>query len=366
MRPRFSQFIFWFTGFLLGTCLGTYAGVAVELRHVIASGDNADSWQSQRHCYKVYGDGNRLLCLPTTTYKVATGQIGFEGSFNSNEDAFITASRISDRSIDREFLDGLFEKNNFLTFSGITRFSAIYGETTFALVPYYFAAGFKISNPSLPEVNFAAISSSHLFLSHNFISNISKTYQIVTMPGLTVGSKEAKTGDFDVLELAAKKSEDVIISEKWVERAGSLAVSILSKKPFLPTLSLRVNQITSSDPCKACRIGGVTIAEEIAPHASASLGGFAPVGFGLLWLGVTGKYSGLAKKFNDKASAFSAIYKIGFLDSHFSIAPSIVSFGFMFDANLYRIGIQYSDEKQSNELQIARKKHSYVHLGFKI
>lgn len=339
---------------------------AVELRHVIASGDNADSWQSQRHCYKVYGDAQRLLCLPTTTYKVATGEIGFDGSLNSNEDAFITASRVSDRSIDREFLEGLFEKNNFLTFSGITRFSAVYGETTFALVPYYFAAGFKISNPSLPSVNFAAITSSHLLLSHNFIHNISKTYQIVTMPGITVGSKEAKTGDFDVLELAAKKSEDVILSEKWVERAGSIAISLLSKKPLFPTLSLRANQITASDPCKACRSGGVTIAEEIAPHATASLGAFKNVGIGLLWLGVTGKYSGFSKSFNDKASGVSALYKIGFLDSFFSISPSIVSFGFMFDANLYRVGIQYSDEKQSNELQIARKKHSYVHLGFKI
>jgi hypothetical protein len=339
---------------------------AVELRHVIASGDNSDSWQSQRHCYKVYGDSKRLLCLPTSTYKVVTGQIGFDSGFNSNEDAFITASKVSNRSIDREFLESLFEKNNFLSFSGITRLSAVYGETTFALVPYYFAAGFKISNPSLPEVNFAAISSSHLFISHNFIHNFSKTYQLVAMPGFTIGSKDAKTGDFDVLELAAKKSEEVIISEKWVERAGSVAISLLSKQPYFPTLSIRANQITSSDPCQACRSGGITIAEEIAPHVAASLGGFAPVGFGLLWIGATGKYNGLSKTFNDKASGLSALYKIGFLDSFFSIAPSIVSFGFMFDANLYRIGIQYTDEKQSNELQIARKKHSYIHLGFKI
>lgn len=338
----------------------------IELRHSIASVDTVDSWQSQRQCYKVQSRNDRLYCLPVGTLRVATGQIVFDGSFNSNEEAYTIVSRFSDKDIDRPFLESLFEQGNFQSFSGVTRFSAIYGETTFALVPYHFAGAFRISNPSLPSVSLATVMSSHLMVSHNFVLDNIGTYSALIAPTFIIGSKETKSGDFDALELAARERGDVIKSEKWTDRSGGVSFALLSRRAFLPSLSVRFDNITASEKCKACREGTITIDSEISPYASANLGFYAPMKLGLLWTGVGAKYGGVEPTFDSKSSNVLLLYRLGFLDSFVSLAPSIVSFGFNFDSNLYRVGIQYTDEKQNNELQIARKKHSYIHLGFKI
>lgn len=339
---------------------------AVPLRHSLASLDNIDSWQSQRQCYKVLSKNRRLYCLPVGTLRVESGQIVFDGSFNSNEEAYTILSRFLDKDIDRPFLEGLFDDSNFQTFSGLVRFSAIYGETTFALVPYHIAAGFKVGNPSLPEVNFAAVTSSHLMISHNFLVDGVGAYSLLLAPTVTIGSKESKVGDFDVLELAAKKTEDVIRSERWTERAGSFSVGVISRRAFFPSLTIRGNNLVASKGCNYCRVSHITIDDEVAPYTIATLGSYIPLDFGLLWLGVDGKYGGIEPKFNQYGSNALALYRLGYLDSFLSFSPAMVSFGFVFDSELYRVGIQYTDEKQSNELQIARKKYSYIHLGFKI
>jgi len=339
---------------------------AQALRHGINSLDNSDSWQSKRQCYKLLDRQNSMYCLPVSTLRVLTGQITFDSSFNSNEEGYTIISRFSDKKVDREFLESLFSNNNFQTFSGVARFSAIYGETTFSLVPYHFVGAFKISNPSLPEIKMAAITGSHLLVSHNFVFSNVGPYNFLVSPILTIASKEAISGDFNVLELATLKQNDVIKSEKWVEPNASIATGLLSRRPFLPSLTLRANNVIEKEHCKECRISSISVDEEIKPFANATLGFYSRLGYGKLWCGVSGRFLGLFADLDMLTSGGLVIYKLGFLDTFVALAPAVTSFGFMFDSNLYRVGIQYTDEKQDNNLQIMRRKHSYVHLGFKI
>jgi len=88
--------------------------------------------------------------------------------------------------------------------------------------------------------------------------------------------------------------------------------------------------------------------------------------YGNVWVGLAGKYNGLSRSVEMATSNAMAVYRLGLLDTYVSFAPAIFSFGFMFDSNLYRVGIQYTDEKQDNRISIPRKKNSYVHLAFRL
>jgi len=355
------KFIFFFFIFSIGELASAQA-----LRHGITSFDNSDSWQSQRQCHKLLDRQNSMYCLPVSTLRVLTGQITFDASFNSNEEGYTIISRFTDKKVDKAFLEDLFGSNNFQAFSGVARFSAIYGETTFSLVPYHFVAAFKISNPSLPEVNMAAVTSSHLLVSHNFVINNAGPYNFLVTPIATVAKKEAISGDFNVLELATLKQEDVIKSEEWVEPNASISTGFLSRKAFVPSLTLRLNNIVEKERCDECHLSTIKIEEETKPYSNATVGFYGRLRYGKLWFGLKGRFSGLFSDIDKYTSNGLVIYKLGFLDTFLSVAPAITSFGFMFDSNLYRVGIQYTDEKQDNNLQIMRRKHSYVHLGFKI
>lgn len=339
---------------------------AQVLRHTVASTDSGDAWQSQRQCYKIISGPNNLFCAPVSTLKVSTGMIAFEGAINSNEEAYTVVSRLSDKDVDRPFLESLFGEDSFQTVSGNLRFSAIYGETTFALVPFHLAAAYKISNPSLPEVNLAAVQSSHLMVTHNLIGAGAGPWNLLAAPVFVVGTKEAKTGDFDVLELGARGTDQVIATESWTEKAGGLALGMLSRKPLVPSVSVRVNNISTGETCRKCKESKIFIADELETYTTATVGAFQNLQFGKIWVGLAGKFRGERQIPDRYASNALIAYRLGYLDSFLSVAPAIYSFGFMFDTALYRVGIQYTDEKQDNDLQISRRKHSYVHLGFKI
>ena len=352
--------------FGLASIIGIPIAIAQPLRHVISSQETATSWQSQRQCYSLLEKKDGLYCLPVNNFRVATGQIDFESSLNSNEDAFKVISRFSSKSIDQEFLTDLFRENSFQSVSGVVRFGAIYGETSFSLVPYHFAGAYRISNPSLPDVSYAAVTSSHLSLAHNFTSSASSTYSFLAAPGLSYSQKKAQTADFNLLDLTVTNRTSILKEETWNAPSASLAAGVIAKRSLYPSLTLRVNNVSLGKSCAFCRQGKIAIPDEIAPYGIATIGTYKDLAFGNLWLGLAGKYSGLTKKFDPTVSNFLAVYKLGGLDAFATFAPAIFGFGFMFDSNLYRIGIQYTDEKQNNALFIPRRKNSYVHLAFKV
>jgi len=353
----------WLFVFML-TPISAYSAI---LRHNILENHSADTTQSQGLCQSFKSTTKRLICLPLPYAPQKTGQIQINLGLKANEDAIELIRRANDRDVDKDYLDRLFKDSNFQSASGSTNVLAAYRNTGLSYTPLQFAGAFKLVNPSLPFVHLKSVNQSVFRLSHYFIFDnwIGNDYgEIIFAPSVFYYRRFWVKGDFDLLSITGKKVDKLIKKTKKTGQDADASISLLSKHWFLPGVTLKVSNIAAGTDCETCDSDFFNLESHYLTNSSISsyFSVSHPIGQSLL--GASMPFWGVYEDLDVLKIAGSYIFRLSKLHSFVSMSPLMRSFGFMFEAENYRVGIQYTNEKQDNSFQLQRVDQTYVFASF--
>jgi hypothetical protein len=316
--------------------------------------------QTGRACYALYGTTTRIVCLPGD-FLIKDGDAKFSLLSKVDEESYKIYQRFNTRNLDQEFLDRLFKVNNFQLVSASAKAQVVYGMTEVTLTPMNMAGAFKLINPSLPEVHMVAMTQQVARITKNFYFKqaISAT-DFYVAPSLYYAKRRLISSDFDILDTLAKKPSSLI--EKRDERHFDvdLGFGAFVRREWWPSLTLRTENLLSDAKCRDCSLHFLELTDGRLQSSRATLSSYVahPIGKSVLTASVP--FSGVFSALSRDGATISYLYQLSTLGSFFAISPYSRSFGFQFSGELGKIGIQYSNEKQDNSIEIERQKRTNV------
>ena len=339
---------------------------SAPLRRSILESDTFESYQSQRNCYGIYASAARILCLPAD-YLIKDGEVKLAIMLKAEEESYKIYSKFSTKDIDQDFLNRLFKDNNFQFASGSAKIQAIYRMTSVTFTPLNFAGAFKLINPSLPEIHVGGFSQRVLRVTQNFyFKNMVKGSDLFLAPSGYVADRNFFRSDFDALDAIVIKPK--VLVKKRRERHSDVDGSMAWywRREWLPSLALRFENILSKDSCDSCETAFVDVEHDFLRKTRLMASSYVthPVGKSVLAAGFP--FAGIFRDHDPLERSVTYIFQLSQLNSFFSFSPLIYSFGFIFTSDLYRIGLQYSDEKQDNSIELERHKRTNVFASFSI
>ncbi|MGE0173204.1 MAG: hypothetical protein AB7T49_10475 [Oligoflexales bacterium] len=354
--------------FAISLTFGATAALAEEplLRHSILDSQSVIQFQTQGVCGALELTPNAIYCSPTSFLKEDDGRIGLGLFGEANEQAFKTAYKVMENEIKASDIEKLFRSENFQTVSVHGQTEAIYYQTRLSYSPLHAIGAVLIDNPALPVVQFEGMKQSVLRLTQNFLlgyGSQSSKYFAVLSPEVFYHERKFFYADFDIVSIPAQ-TKGLVSKKKDNSVEVDFTAGLVPKQNFLPGFGLRMQNMTRTATCRDCRDSVFGL--ERLVRARSELSFYLPMRhkFGGSILGVATPFFGLFKKHDKIGSALSYVYKIGGLESFFSFSSIKSSFGFVFRPKVLDLGIVYTDEKQDNSISLARKKNTFIYLGY--
>ena len=295
------------------------------------------------------------------------GRIQLDLQVKADEKVYDIINRFMEKNVNKEFLDRLFREDNFHSISGGGRIRAVYSKTSLTYVPFHLVGAFKLTNPSLPEIHVAGVQQSTVRLSQTFVFKKwpGAVYgELFAAPSIYYFKRNFVFADLDLLTASVQKVDDLIEKKKDQGVDGDVAMAIFSKRWYLPYFSLRIENVSKQQPCETCKKRFFDIERYFFARTIVGTGFTIPHPIGESALGAALPFWGTFSEFDKYQTALMYSYSISKLSSFVSASPLMTSFGFIFGADHYRVGIQYTDEKQDNSIQIKRQKHAYVFASY--
>lgn len=337
-------------------------GFSESVRHALLESDSAISFQTQRACYGLHMTKNAMYCTPFPYLLEERGHISFDAYLKANEDAAETLYRLFDKDIDQPLIDKLFKEQDFESSSGLVRVTAAYYSSILSYTPVHYNGAYKISNPSLPDLKISAYQQNNLRFTQNFFfQKYLKYYDIAASGSLFYYKRKYYHGDFDVLSGSGKKQKDLIKETTDSSVDADLAFFLMARKSLVPSFGVLAQNVFNRFDCEDCRARLVDVEYSVFTRVALHTSVFFNHTYGKSIFAAQFPYEGF--QFSPGVDVFSVsyVYKLSKLSSFASFSPLMYSFGFTFDAAMYRVGIQYSNEKQDNALEIERRKQTYVY-----
>lgn len=349
---------------LLTTTLSTSA-FSAPLKHAILDSDSAVSFQTQHVCHSIAQQDQNLACIPATYLEEPNGKIGVNTMVKANEKAYHIVSRFTDHDVSKEFVESLFEEDNFQSASGTLKAEAIYSSTAITYTPLHVAGALKVSNPSLPQVTVAGFSQSIFRVTQNFLGNpdfISNWGAIFFTFSPFYYSRTSVYLDTDLYSLSVLKVKDLIEKEKKNGVDGDAGFAIIPAKPWVPGISLRVNNV-STNP-NSTSDNKITLDNINGRSSEISISSSVNHKIGKSLFGSSMQFRDVYGKYDKDALAVSYTFQLTHLGTFLSASQDMTSFGFIFHSKAYLLGIQYTNETQDEDLTIRQQKQAYVYGSF--
>lgn len=349
--------------FVLSAFLAPAAQGAV-LRHAIMETDTSVSMQTGRACFGLWGGPGELVCAPRAYLVEPSGALGMDLRLKANDRAFTIVSRVLDKDVDPAFLETLFREDSFQSVSGAASVEARFRGTSFAYTPLHAVGAMTIDNPSLPEIHVAGARQSVLRLAHNFVfGDLGGAYAVVS-PSVFRYERDFAYLDGDLLTSSGRALDKLVQRESERSVDADTAVVLAAGRPWVPVATLRIENLAQEDACPGCEERPIEIEPLFGRRSSLSLVWPVVHPIGASIMGAQLPFVGAFRSYDRLDGTVAYAYRIGSLGCFASFAPTITSFGFLFDADFYRMGIRYTDEKQDASLRIKRLKQVYVFAGF--
>lgn len=332
------------------------------MRHNLSEQDSAESAQSQRLCYSHFQTSEYFHCLPSRFLDQKQGRISADVGFQANERGIGILGKLYNRNLQQKDLDLIFASENFQTISGGVRMEAVYGRTSFSYTPLHGIGAFKISNPSLPEVNLAATRQTVARLTHVYVSESivdSEIGSFLVAPSLYYYKRYFYFVDSDLLSIAGRPLPTLLESYHRNALDLDLSIGFLSKIWWFPTVGLNSFNLLNRGDCSKCSLRKIDLEDQFLPNFHLSISYWVPSYLGNSQLGVAVPFDQYARA-GKSDSVLSYVYWISRLGVFASFSPMKYAFGFLFGTDNYQMGIQYTDEKQDDALQIDRRKQTFV------
>ncbi len=351
-------------------CLGSMLLLIVQtpceawtLRHMIEPTDSFISLQTQGLCYSIMASKDAPRCLPWANQVIESGSISVLALAKANEEGLKIYQRARDRDINPQFLDRIFRVDNFQDTSGFMEARALYRNFFLSISPIHFVAGFRLNNPSLPEVHFVEQRQAMIQTGATWLldwSELAHYGQFLIAPLAYHYDRQSSFGDYDLLESATTPYRELVSFTHSSGYNFDLAVGWSSKVAYIPSLTLQSFRILPDEECQGCKKPQLDIDSINQSRSQISLSWAVDHAVGQSIFGFVLKFDGIWIDFVAEQAAFSYIYKLSKLESFLAVSELQRSFGFLLDAGPYQLGIQYSNEQQDVALHAKRINHSYV------
>jgi hypothetical protein len=348
--------------FLLFILIHAQPIIASGLRHVVRESDSGESILTLRGCHSLMEVGNIARCLPVNFIQQAEGEIGLAILLDTNESVVRNVFDLIDRSLEQATLERLFREDSFESASGLGRIRAIFRNVMISHTPLHFAGAYKLSNPTLPKFQFAAVRQRETRLSLSYIWTGKEIgYDIFVSPALFLHDRDFIDASFDALVVPGVEVKSLIKKTKHKAVDGDFALAAMSRMNLAPSISLRLANINSKFACATCETNLIRVDHLYHPRLEWTASSFFDHSLGKSILGLHSEMIESESNIQSPPSTFYA-YQISNLTAHIAFSPYQYAFGFIFRSDSYRVGIQYTDEKQDNNLLIDRRKKTYVSL----
>ncbi len=350
--------------FSLGLLL-SHQGQAWELRHTIEPSDSMMSLQTQGLCHSILEYRARTYCLPWSHSIIDSGKISILALAKTNEKGLSIYERARDKDLNQDFLDKLFRDDNFQDISGFIEARALYRNMVFSIIPLHFAAGFKLNNPSLPEIHFIEERQTLITTGATWLFEIPQQSSLglfVVAPLLSYFERSSSAGDYDVLDSVTTPYKQLVKTQNKVGTNLDLALGWSSPNPLLPSVTAKAYRIFAEKSCELCDTY-LTFNQLIQRKSQTSVTWTIDHPIGTSIFGFSIPFFDLWGSIDQDQTAIAYSYKISRLQAYSSFSSAKTSFGFTFDANLYQVGIQYSSEYQDQGLQQKKVNQSYAYTA---
>ncbi|RZA25818.1 MAG: hypothetical protein EOP10_05695 [Proteobacteria bacterium] len=349
-------------GLILLILVGTQAQ-AFPLRHRIQITDSINSLQTQGLCFSFFELDKSIVCGPWASEPSDSGSIGLSALFKADEQGLKIANRVNNKDLDQEFISDLFREDNFHDASGLVEAKAIYQNLSLSLIPLHVSGAYKVNNPSLPEVHLVATNSARIGASYIWLPKISNAFHFLLSPTVFHMSTALRYGDFTALDTATTTFKNLIKVRKVQGVDADLALGVVSKIWWVPSLTLRGQNLFQTRSCLICKESFFEVDDVYLPQTSGTLSWSIRHAIGDSIFGIALPYGGIFEELNEDNLSYSYSYRLSRLQSFVAFSPLKSSFGFLLNTGHYQLGIQYAYEIQSQAISRSKIKQAYVFAG---
>jgi len=337
---------------------------ALPVRHLILDTDSASSIQLQGACSGADGFVGSHHCNPALSGKVLGYRLVADVIAKLNEQAFNLTNRILFEKMTKEYLQDLFEENDFQSFAALLRLESIYENFSLTYVPVHAVAAFKVANPNLPEISAGAMRQS-LFRVQSSAALTDKNPVFGTVRiGASVFYRDISRYEVntDVLGVALEDENNFVKEESSSEPDMDFGMIWLPAASYLPTIGLVVRNSFGENACGHCESPTISVRHMTQTRSKVDAGYSINSRAGQFYLGLAQPFAGIMQTIDSSGHSIAIGHRLGHLQSFVSGSPMMQSFGFLFDYENYMVGIQYTNEKQENAIQLERQKDVYLYL----
>lgn len=334
------------------------------LRHSLLPSDSDFSVQTQYACGTYLLQPSPHWCNPALFAFADDATIKADLAISADQDAYDTTNRFLNQPITKAFVEDLFKKKDFQSFSGLARLEALSPYLSFSYVPMYVVGAYQIFNPNLPEVSAAAARESQ--------ARVTSGRRIVEFSGwslyggasLFLFDRKVYYVHANALELAVKDIGQFVETDHQTGVNADAGLFLKPNADGLPSFSLVGENLFLAQrrPIDNDRI--LDLDPQFRRRMRVETGYTLVHATGTYFLGAQAPFWDAFREFDRYGASLAFAYGIGRLRAFTSFSPLMATFGFIFMSTFYHVGIEYTDDKQDNSLELQRHKDVYLFASF--
>jgi hypothetical protein len=145
-----------------------------------------------------------------------------------------------------------------------------------------------------------------------------------------------------------------------------LGIGYLNDYWAIPSVYFKTENTLSDASCGTCEDRIIDVESVMTQQSRAMVLWTLDHYVGQSFVGAQLPFQGIFSSLNELDASASFMFKVSRLGAFVGMSAMMQSFGFVFDSDNYKIGIQYTDEKQENEINLKRIKQTYVSGSYKL
>lgn len=336
---------------------------AAVVRNILLPTDQAFSTQMQHSCGVYILQPGPHWCNPALFPFVEDGPIKGDVAIGADHDAYETTDRLLNQPITKEFVDDLFKNNDFQAFSGLARLEAISSFISFAYIPAYAVGAYKLSNPNLPEVDAAAMKESQFRVTSGAKLLSLSSWDLYGGAGIYLYDQTYYYIRTNALELIVRDIDALLIKERKRGVDGDVGFFLNDTTSRFPDVAVVSTNVFNSQEKEIGQEQSLSLEPNFRRKTRVHAGYSLSNNFGSYFLGGQIPFWDAFREYDRLSTSASFVYGVGRLRMFTSFSPLMSSFGFLFMSSHYHVGIQYTNEKQDNSLELRRRKNVNLFLS---
>lgn len=343
--------------------------MAAELLHMHGGGDVSARFQLQQSCQVIAYGVDAHWCHPANLAQNTDNLAQGEFAVRADEAGIGVANKAATRKPTKADIAKLFTEKSFTAVSGYGRVETIVKNIAISYTPIHVIAAYRVNNPALPEIALLAVEQS--------ITRATGGFKVIAWRlfeedfhldfGTSIYWFERKTTKVEdqLINIAINQSSQVGELDQISGVDSDVGITLRNGHLWLPDFGLRVDRLNHARGRQKSE-AKIQVDQYYKRRSLASLGKNFKLHLGTFGVESSLPFNDAFRQADNYQTSLGLQYGLGGLKAFISVSPMMESFGFAFQGPFYLVGIQYSDEKQPNDLQLKRYRMTYVYTKIQI